>query len=460
VKVFEKSCVIENIKSDLYSCNEIKKIEPVNITKYKGFNICAKRSNQTLADLQVDIRNYIRKNLSNSTKPYPDTVMKEILWNFPNFLNEAKPIIDIKFLNTTIWSEKEVKDKYNFDLTDYEKIPLEPSDGTGYNAYIKRLDSKKIKSIYDYNSLIVNIHTYNEIICAFNDIGPPKNKMANFQKDKIQLGFEYCDKFYYYSDLFYNDNYRRSQSIHFPFDTTKSKKDYFVGNQIDEVYKNNSMESILKYEDETVEGIFEPNLIYENYIYGQGCPQIDKLETHINYLYIEKYLVYIAMTLIAIKCLLATSFGFMILTSIVAKLNSYLIYAYISTLVIIVLTGLTALLYSIYGQIYQESFNFVQTNCQYNILQDTISADKTIPLERKLNQYLEEQLQYAYLIAFSYFVETVIFTNLFIYFLLYETEDNKEGEEKLNNSNPDQKLQQRQQSIEMNTSEDNDNAIN
>jgi hypothetical protein len=184
--------------------------------------------------------------------------------NFKNYI-DPNAIIDIKMINLTRYSMKNLKQEFDIDLSPENGYNIISIDGENYLFY-KRLGPAKI---LDVNNIIVDIHLFNEVWCSYLDISPPKNL---YYSDFINFGgFESCERMSNKnSNYTVDDNFKRQGRINFEFDKTTSKMDFYKSNGISAYYEKNN----IRYN--TIDN-FPPSLVYEKYFYGIGCPHFRKV---------------------------------------------------------------------------------------------------------------------------------------------------------------------------------------
>lgn len=256
-----------------FTCKKLPEQDSIIIKKYKDMKFCLLRSNANFTDLFSKFKDIVSNKFSNISQT---AFMNDK--NYMNFLNtqgsinnliDPNAIIDIKMINLTRFSMKNLKQLFDIDLSPengYNKMSI---DGENY-LFIKRLGPSKI---LDVNNIIVDIHLFNEVLCSYLDISSPKNL---YYSDYINFGgFQSCERMNFRnSNNTYNDNFKRQGTINFDFDKSVSKMDFYKSNGISAYYEKNN----IKYNK--IDN-FSPSLVYEKYFYGLGCPNLQSIEDHI-----------------------------------------------------------------------------------------------------------------------------------------------------------------------------------
>lgn len=263
-------------------CKSLTEKDPINLKYYRNKKICVKRSNANFATLFNYYEQSVQNKFTNLSKT---SFMNNI--NFFEFLSEKafylsstdkvenfidpNALIDLKIVNINLFPIKYIKATYGYDLSrenGYNEIEIEKD----IYLFYKRIGT--FNKILDVHNIIVDIHLSNELWCSFLDISPPKSlyytNYMNFG------GFEFCNKMNYKeSKLTINDDYKRFERVNFEFDNSLSKLDFYKSNGITEFYTQNK----IKYNNIDHN---TPSLVFEKYLYGIGCPQMDSIENHIN----------------------------------------------------------------------------------------------------------------------------------------------------------------------------------
>lgn len=324
-----------DIKLLFPTCVDIPYVRPFMLQTYKGFDICVLYDNLNYHGISEAFYNLMKKDYDFKG----DRIKKDDFRNFYNAINkvDVSPIIspeaitDIKFVNTTLVSLKELKSLHGIDTNEYQIINVQAD----YSVLVKRLKNEDItvrkNGISVIRKLINDIHLTNDLWCAYLDIAYPYKKMK-LNTGFPEFGYEYCNDFYsidheiqyndpnhyivtYRKELFYDDDYMRSTKINFDSYSSgvqNEKYDFYnwnhgitqIYNSIlyrimnafeerdpnthsdkyrDFFYKNNlnpAYSSPLLYSD-ILGPKFEPVMVYENFLEGIGCFAFKEPEEHI-----------------------------------------------------------------------------------------------------------------------------------------------------------------------------------
>lgn len=256
------------------------------------------------------LQSYNTEISANKDNDFKDLNNKYLNYIYTDYVNsqalkdsiDTQAIIDIKILNTDRLNEAQIESLTGIDLSTYEKQSLN-TENTLY-LYIKRLEKiSNFKNLLDVSNLIVDVHLYNHLWCAYLDINFPKLSFSETQilnKAEINFGYDYCNKFY--NDIpapFYNDGYKRTSRINFIEDRKLSKLDFYSKSIIDSIEINSK--DLTK---ESVSGRLEPVLIYEKYFRGLGClkmNQNDSIDNHLKKLKAIGTLKYLSLGTLVIE---------------------------------------------------------------------------------------------------------------------------------------------------------------
>ncbi len=306
--------------NDIFSCYPLMGIKPQDLVRYKGFQFCVKRANDNYislfrkvdriysesenrdSELDKDNNNYnynttdyndsykgSRNNIKDFSggfyEKYSDYI--KILLNSapPNYLDE-NAIIDLKLLDTKMFNISDISQK-TFDLSKYEEKKI---NNTNYSLFILRLRAlNRPQNIFDLQKVLVDIHLYNELWCAYLDLSSTYLK-SKFSKEDINYGdIDYCEDFYlkHNSTLTFNDNFVNSIRLNFEFDNSASLFDFYDWNGITDFYnhlKTQDPSNNPKLIKNSMYRNFEPIMTAQKYFMGIGCLYSKDPENHIKVL--------------------------------------------------------------------------------------------------------------------------------------------------------------------------------
>jgi hypothetical protein len=386
-KVKEEKCLtIDNSNDNI--CKNIPETDSEKLVKYKGFTICIQRSNNSYRSLYEDIRNNVHN----------DRVSDKLISSIPNMINDF-PIVDIKFVDSSIYDEKYLK-MNNFDSSSYEKQNF-TKGSSNYTLFVKRLN--KINNLKEIEKLIIKVKLYNELWCSFNDLGFSKGPLLN---DDINYGFKYCDYQAYDNSLFYFDSYKRTESINFMFDTTLSKRDFYYP-EILEIYKvittqrtalakNKTSENVDFFFDGSLYNQIEPRLVYERYMPGVICENSSEAYESFIYWTYKNYSslglsigIFVCQTLV-----LLTLFTILFLKCCAPSKKFYNIINMIILILLCICLILDIFMWNRTRNTSKEVISF-QENCQRDFV-SSISSEKINPMDLAFSDSLFASLKISF----------------------------------------------------------------
>jgi hypothetical protein len=311
-----------DILNDIFTCYPLIDTPPVDLIRYKGFQFCVKRSNdnymglfgkvdeiyaegvydhsfennknnykqykqnkqnKNISDINSSSYSYRDKNevesffYDSKTKKvdyekYSDYIKILISSAPPNYL-DPNAIIDLKILNTKTFNATEISNYYH-NLSNYEEHKINNTDFSLFTLRLRSLN--RPQNILDLQKVLVDIHLYNELWCAYLDLSSTYLKFK-FSKEDINYGdIEHCENFYLNknSSLTFNDNFVNSISLNFDFDNSASLFDFYDFNGITEFYNRlktrdpSNNPNLIK---NSMYGNFEPIMTAQKYFMGIGC---------------------------------------------------------------------------------------------------------------------------------------------------------------------------------------------
>lgn len=393
------------------TCQSLTARDPINLKYYKNVKICIKRSSTNFTYFFNTYQQIVGSQFPNISKTsfMNDRSFTDFLSSSGKIANFIDPnaLVDLKILNTNSYPLKDVKNTYGYDLSPengYNKIAI---DKDTYIFY-KRIGI--LNKILDVNNIIVDLHLSNELWCSFLDISPPKSlyytNYMNFG------GFEFCNKMNYKEPtLTINDEYKRLERVSFDFDNSLSKLDFYTSNGVTAYYTQNKIK--FNTLDQST-----PSLVFEKYLYGIGCPQMESIDSHIQIMnngFILRNLskAFFLFTIIT----LGFSFLFILCRlcsncSKCPKLYGFIVF------IIILLTLINLVIILVYvaiGRNVQRYLHNFTTRCQLDYSNSQYLNHKNIkttPIELRYWNDLSSPYQIA---GFCLFVELALTVMLFLY---------------------------------------------
>ncbi len=295
-KTYTRLATDENcneILNDIFICEPLPKHDPIDIIRYKNFQFCIKRSNDNYIKLFEKVKEiYIDENrndfngISNDNPQkintisykyydkYTDYINTLLHSSLPNYIDE-NGILELIIIDTS-YKDQEIKKK-KFLSYGYEEKKITDH----LSMFIYRIRNFRgiggLVDIHLLQNILVDIHIYNELLCAYLDLSSTYLK-SKFSIDEVDYAdIKYCEDFYLEknSTLTINDD-----TNHFPIDD--SYKDYYDdnnvgGNRIYDFYRNTGIPELYKSftkDDEikiNLHGNFKPILSAQFYYFGMGC---------------------------------------------------------------------------------------------------------------------------------------------------------------------------------------------
>jgi hypothetical protein len=258
-----KDSACTNSFSDAYTCSAIGDVPAVNLTEYRGYHFCVKRSQSNYFDIfkQVNDKLYPGgKKAFTNDREYFNITLK------PTWFDIESAVTDIKLVN------KEMQGLYKLD--DYNAIYQNDTFG----IFIKKRPDGTVSNYYELNDLIVDIHLYNYLWCSYLDIGAPDE--FHLQLKGNTFGYSFCDDMNKQNSLIYNDGYKRTTKINTNPDASR---DNFYSKEVKDSIQSQTGLTTANFIDNPM----DPVLVYEKYFYGIGCiyqnnpnRHLDELQTN------------------------------------------------------------------------------------------------------------------------------------------------------------------------------------
>jgi hypothetical protein len=260
-----------------FICKYLNEKPPVPLVNYMNNTvICVLRSKQNFMDLWEMTNKFIRENFNQSHPSDPKMLVNDK--RYMDFLRTKAPfqlispsaLIDMKIVNISKFSIKDLQNLYGYDLSEsagYIKEEIEPN----YYLFKKRIGYDI--SIMAVNKLMSDVRLSNELQCAYLDMGPPKGQY-NIMSYLDFGGYRYCEDLAEKLSLTFEDS-KRTESLFFNFDLSPSKQDFYNPNGITDYYYHYNIRFNRR-------DIFSPNLVYEKYFSGIACPLLESIDNHLS----------------------------------------------------------------------------------------------------------------------------------------------------------------------------------
>lgn len=369
----ENDCDKYKDSEDISACTAIPTISPVNITSYKGYDICVQRAEFDFHDLYhtfKDIMNYTLDEINLAGKMEGSKFTYDVIRNL---------ITDVKIVNATLFPLNELR-SFRIDLQEYTTILIKKD----YYLLIKRFmdEDDQDSVLINLRKVVTDVHLFNEIWCSYRDLSVPFD-ISLFQPH-VDFGFESCNSMMQDDSdglRYYNTDNPLAKTLTLSGDPSISAYDFYsqdiinsyvelIGNLTSRIQVPALLNSRKK---EIV-----PALVYENYLPGLGCSAMATSKEHISVNLWSRNLYLASIVLVSITL---GAFAFVLFLILAKKLQKKRLFIVVISIIsilcfigFIVSAGMTARFRSSYGY-----FKKFQLKCQV----DGSDVTNTIELERK-----------------------------------------------------------------------------
>lgn len=390
---------------DNFECFHIPETSFSFMKKYKGYNLCVLKANDSFNSLFDNIRSNTTDLNSTSLQNY----------NISSLI-DPRAIIDIKIVDIAKYPEGNIMHSYGIDLSKHETRAMDNNT----NLYFKRRNQSYF-SVADADNLISDIHLFNELWCSYLDISNPFFNFNNkiYEDEYYYGGYNYCEEMFEDSLLFYHDDFKRTSRINFEFDTSVSLYDFYSGNEIAQYYDNNfhKNSSHIVLLDFKENKDFQPILVYEKYYMGMACKFLESPDSHLNYIKNGHELKRIMGGSILISVFFVF-LGVFFLIFKIGKCNKILIFLTILIFIFVIINMILVIYFAKTAKNTWDYLKMYRQNCQIDWKETNYNdAVKTTPMEMQYEMNLFRPLSGSVL-----YVLDMIFVLLFlICYLILET---------------------------------------